>query len=346
MAMSEARQRRLALGAIVALGLPQAGETPATVKAPEPPKGELARARAKHEKSYAALSEEQRVIFERWVQYGPPFIGRTLFADQREQVPTLETTNVVAGEEQSHLPEWGKGVEIDPTIAHIGTIDWSEFPSEERAFARIAWDDRAYYLALACDLKILKDFWPARGGCREGDMGVLRDEISGIRQIKVLERTREQVEYLRQLEAALVRAEHSHESPLREARDLYKRQGKPVVEAYTAPTVCPHCSGTSVLRPVHDAPESVVAEWREKALAGADRRYIALEAARRAKLVSLSLEARTALGLGADETAGRETWADFRRRVMKPISANMGAKDLKSKLRNDASGPGQNWMRR
>lgn len=331
MAMSEARMRRLAAGAALLSGRSAiVGAEPAkAAPAPVVPKGELAKAKFAYEHTFSALTETERATLERWAVVGPPRTERLEVSDHAVEIPVISTHNTVAQVEQEHLPEWKSGPVVAPT--HIfEAVSFDDFPPDRRANVQAAWDARAYYLSLVCDKELLRTYWPNRGGCREGVMGDLRDEIAGIRGIKTAERTPEQTEYLRKLETILVQHEHEHEAPLRAARDLAVRQGRSPLDAYSDASVCPHCAGTSVMRPAFDAPESLHREWREKATARADQRYVTLETIRRGKL-------------NYDLDLGRESWADYRKRVMRPISANTGAKDLRSKVRDDSAGTGQRW---
>lgn len=332
MAMSEARMRRLAANAALLSGrsvVVGKSETGKPVAPPAIPKGELAKAKYAYEHTYAVLDEAERAIFARWIETGPPMTERLETSDRTVEVPVISTHNVVAHEVQEHLPEWKSGPMIAPT--HVfEAVCFDDFPADRRVLAQAAWDARAYYLALATDKELLKSYWPNRGGCREGVMGDLRDEIASIRGVKTAERTPEQTEYLAKLERILVQHEHEHEAPLRAARDLAVRQGRSPVEAYASDAVCTHCGGTSILRPAFDAPDSLRREWREKAATRADHRYVVLETIRRGKL-------------NYDLDLGRESWAEYRKRVLRPVSANTGAKDLRSKVHDDSGGSGQRW---
>lgn len=335
MAMSEARRKRLAANVIRSSGTKVFAPSAESEVKPAPkkePKSELAKVRAAYRATWDALTDAERVVLARWIEMGPPATGRIETSDKSTEIPVLSTTNVVAGDVQEHLPDWGKSKTIVRTI-EFECVNYDEFDPTRRVIVQAAWDTRSLLLALTLDGELYKQFWRNRGGCREGDMGPIRDEIAAIRQVRVKERTADVAAYLAQLERRLVTLEHEHEAPLRAARDLAVRQGFPARQAYDALTegMCPHCRGTSILHPDEGAPPSLVREWEERATARADHRFIVLEATRRT-------------GLNHDLDLGHESWAAYRWRILEAVSVPTGAKDLRSKVRNDASGSGQRWQ--
>lgn len=318
-AMSEARRRKLArMASHVAelTGKPVALEPPKVE-----PKGDIAKAHAAYVHTFAALTDEEKAIFSRWEAEGPPRIPRTEVSDDSHEVAKLATTNTVAQTEtHEHLGEWVKGPNVKDRH-EVLAIDYSEFGGTRRAQVQEAWDARALYFALSTDKETYKLYWPNRGGCRENGMGELRDEIASLRSPKAPDgsarkRTADENEYLAKLERALLIAEDEHERPLRAACANAGRRSRKREDAYNDPSVCPHCRGTSVLRPSFDAPRGVVDEWIAVAEARSEQRFFRMEALRRSKLNhNLDLSRTNAMGHVVSET-----WAEFRKRVISPIT--------------------------
>lgn len=291
MAISEARKARLA-ASVIRQGVPVAVEARAV------PKGEMAKAQEAYERAWARLEDSEVRVLESWVVQGPPLVERT--------------ESIAVGSEIRERKLKG--------------IDWSEIDVARTEFAREAWSARAFYFALASDRELYKLFWSNRGGCRaevidaDGvvtDMGAVRDALRALP--KKAERTAEDNLFARQCEEALLRAERAHEAPLLAARDKYVRTGKPIVDAYNDVTVCPHCAGTSVLKPAFDAPASIVAEWREAAGRASNGRHFKVEAMRRE-----ALHHNEAM---IDADGNRiESWSEFRARVMRPFMTGSGTK--------------------
>lgn len=299
MAISQARKARLA-ASVVRQGIPVA------VEVAGPPKGEAARALEAYERAWARLSGEVLIVLESWIVSGPPGIPLA---------PRSEHALVVNGRRET----------VVGTLVHTG-IDWSIFDEDVREDARTAWTARAFHVALSTDKELYKLFWPSRGGCRaefvdaDGvvtNLGAMRDALRALP--KKAERTAEEAALARQIETDILDAERAHEAPLMEARNRAVRHGLQIESAYADPAVCPFCSGTSIVRPSFDAPDSLMREWRDAAGRASNARFARTEAMRREALHHNE-------GMFDDAGNRVESWGEFRARVMRPFMTGSGTK--------------------
>lgn len=327
MAMTEARQKRLAAN-VIRRGIAVEAER----KVSKNP-GELARAQLAYENSHRALNDAESLAFEAWEAEGPPMVD-VVEADvaidystggiRRVPVPAVTSP---AGD----VTEWKKdGREIQVKTTTRRRIDYSAF-GERAGLVERAWNARAFYFALATDQELYKLYWRRRGGCRGEsvnpdtgeivNMGALRDELSGLRAMKREERTPEVDAFILALERALLQAEYWHEAPLRASRKWHVKNGRAATDGEESPDVCKHCRGTGIIRPSHDAPASLVSEWRELANKNANRRFFAMEAIRRGSLghgIALTYPEDGLPGGGAP----RMGWAEYRKTILEPFSRN------------------------